>query len=142
MGLCEPHVPPGLTAVDRLVDAVAPRRALSVVRLARAGPHDVAVGRRDGDIANRERSARLVEHGLPGDAVVHGLEEPARRGGHEDGGGVARRHIDVVDAAAERRGPDVAPREAPFADAAEHGAAGLGHRNERRRQQGRQNEHE
>ena len=63
--LAQPHVLPGLAAVGRLVDAVAPRRALAVVRFAGADPHDVRIGRVDGDVANRHRRLR-VEDVLPG----------------------------------------------------------------------------
>ena len=41
----EAHVLPGLAAVDRLVEAVAPRAALAVVVLAAADPHRVGVVR-------------------------------------------------------------------------------------------------
>ncbi len=53
MGRAQPHVLPGLSAVQRLVRAVAPRRTLPVVRLARSDPHDRGVGRRNRNVANR-----------------------------------------------------------------------------------------
>src|SRR5207248_5503 len=50
-----------LAAVGRLVDAFAPRRALSVIRLARTDPDDVRILLRHGDGANREKAAILKE---------------------------------------------------------------------------------
>ena len=92
VALLQAHVAPRGAAVHRLVDAVAPRRALTVVRLAGAGPDDVAVRGRDGDVANRECAAICVEHRRPRDAGVDRLEDAARGRGHEhDRAGCRRR---------------------------------------------------
>ena len=65
----EAHVDVGLAAVGRLVDAVAPRRALAVVRLAGADPDEVGVVLRDGDVADRHQ-ALVLELRLERRAVV------------------------------------------------------------------------
>src|SRR5207253_2661611 len=72
----ETAVRPGFARVGGLVDAVAPGRALPVVRLAGAHVDDVGIRWRNGDIA--DRAGRLiVEDGLPGRAAVGRLEDPA-----------------------------------------------------------------
>jgi hypothetical protein len=50
----EAEVLPGLSAVERLVDVVPPRRRLPVVRLARAHVQDLRVGGGDREVADRE----------------------------------------------------------------------------------------
>jgi len=52
LGRLEAHVRPRFSAVLRLVDAVAPRCAALIVRLAGADPDDVGIARRDRDVAN------------------------------------------------------------------------------------------
>src|SRR5262249_47054709 len=54
-GGAEAHVCITLSAVHRFVDAVAPRCALAIVRLACADPHKVRVALRDGEIADRHQ---------------------------------------------------------------------------------------
>jgi hypothetical protein len=103
---------PGLSAVGRLVDARAPRRAPHVVRLAGAHPHDIGVRRRDRHSADRPGPHR-VEHRGPRHAGVCRLPDASRRGAGVDdvadpaacrSRGVA--HGDVGDAAAHHRRAD------------------------------------
>ena len=72
------HVLELAAAVGRLVDAGAERRALTVVRLARADVDDVGIRRRQLDVADR-RDRVLVEDRRPRRAVVDGLPDAARR---------------------------------------------------------------
>src|SRR4029077_5366836 len=81
----EAHVRPRLSAIFRLVDAISPRRATLVIRLARADPYDVGIARRYGDIADRCGSL-VIEDGLPGRSAV-------RRLPHAAGG---RRHVEEL----------------------------------------------
>ena len=75
-----------LAAVGGFVDAVAPRCALAVVRLARADPDEVRVALRDGEIADRDQPL-ILELGLERRAVVHRLPDAAvRRADVEDRG--------------------------------------------------------
>src|SRR5205807_6734310 len=75
------HVLPGLAAVGRFVDAVAPGDAVAGVGLAGADPDHVGVRFGDGHVAERNRRLAL-EDGRPGGAIVDGLPQAARRGGH------------------------------------------------------------
>ena len=56
--LVQSHVLPRVAAVGRFVNAVAPRRALAIVRFAAADPDDRWIRWRDGDVA--DRGDRLV----------------------------------------------------------------------------------
>ena len=107
--LAQSHVLPRVAAVDRAIDAVAPRGALTIVRFARARPNDARIARRDRDVADRQRVAVFVEHGVPGRAVVLAAKDSARRARDEDDARIARHRLDVVDSPAERRGSDVPP---------------------------------
>ena len=75
----ETHVGVGLAAVGRLVDAVAPRRALAVVRLAGADPDEIGIGLRDRHVADRHQ-ALVLELRLERRAVVRGFPHAAVRG--------------------------------------------------------------
>ena len=108
----EAHVLPGLAAVGRLVDAVAPRAALAVVVLAAADPDGVGVVRVDRDVADRHRVVEIVEQHFPGGAVVHRLPQAAGGGADVEHRGIGLEHREVVDAAAHRRGTDVAELQA------------------------------
>ena len=55
----QPHQGEGFSAVGALVDPAAPRRALAVVRLAGADPHQVGVLGGDGDVAYRNEPFML-----------------------------------------------------------------------------------
>ena len=77
-GLVQTHARPRLAGVHRLVDAVADRDMAANPRLARSGPDDVRIGRRNGERADRLRRL-LVEDLLPVDAAVDGLRDAARR---------------------------------------------------------------
>ena len=104
------HVLPRAAAVGTLVDAVAPRRRLTVVVLPGAGPDEVRVRRCDGDVTHRRR-ALVVEHRREGDAVVRRLVDAAGRRGHVEGRRLALEHCEVVDAAGRRTRPDLAERQ-------------------------------
>ena len=87
-GFGEAHVLPGLAGVGGLVDAVAHDVARTDhPRLAGAGPHDVRIGRRERQRANRLHRL-VVEHRLERRAAVGGFPDAAR-GGAE----VVRRRI-------------------------------------------------
>ena len=75
----KPLVHPRAAAVRRRVDAVAPRRRLPVLGLARADPHEIRVRLVDGHVADRTRRL-VVEQRRPRGAVVLGLPQPAGRG--------------------------------------------------------------
>ena len=106
----QPHVLELASAVGRLVDAGAERRALTVVRFARADIDDVGVRRRDLDVADR-RDRVLVEDRRPRRAVVDGLPDAARRVADVDDRRVALVDGDVVDASAHDGRADRAPDE-------------------------------
>ena len=61
--LAQPHVAPRLAAVGRLVDAVAPRRALAVVRFAGADPDEVGI------LLRHRRRRRSTSAPCPGTAL-------------------------------------------------------------------------
>ena len=65
----EAHVLPCLAGVERLVNAVAPRRTLTVVRFAGAGPYDRGIRRRDRDVADA-RNRLLIKKEVPRCAAV------------------------------------------------------------------------
>ena len=111
--VAQAHVLPGLAAVDRLVDAVTPRGALAIVRFAGAHPHDVGIGRVDGDVADRHRGLG-VEHVLPRVATIDRLQQTAGRRRRIEDRGVGLVHREVRDAPAHEDGPDV-----PAGDAVE-----------------------
>ena len=90
-GGAKPHVGVGLAAVRRLVDAVTPRRALPVVRFARADPDEVGVRLRDGHVADRHQALRL-ELGLERRARVDGLPHAPVRGPDVEQRGVGLVH--------------------------------------------------
>src|SRR5262249_55026438 len=88
-----------------------PRRALTVLLFARAGPDDVRVRRREGE--RTERVFRLtLEDGRPEGALVRGLPDAARRGPDVDRRVVGRIDLDVGDAAAGCGGTDRAEAKA------------------------------
>jgi hypothetical protein len=97
--LLQADVREGLSAVDRLVDAVAERRRLAVVRLARADVDDVRIGRMDRDVADRCAAVGL-EHRRERGAVVVRLEHAARRVADVDDVRIRLGHRDIVDASA------------------------------------------
>ena len=102
------HVLPGLAAVRRFVDAVAVRDRVARVILARADPDNVAVGRRDADVADGD--GRLtVELMFKGDAVVNGLDQPAGGCCHPVGGRIRLEDGNGRDAAAHVGRADRAP---------------------------------
>ena len=102
---------PGATRVERLVDAVAPRGALPIVRLTGAGPHDAAVGRRDGDVADRHHRVNAIEDWRPRCALICALEHAAARRGDVDrvGRPWRPRNREIIDAASGVRGSDAPP---------------------------------
>ena len=73
----EPHVLPGLAGIGGLVDPVADRDVAADPCFPCAGPHDVGVGRGDGE--RTDRLHRLViEDRLPVHAAVGGFPDAAR----------------------------------------------------------------
>src|SRR5207253_10387351 len=89
----------------RLVDAVAPRRALAVVRLAAADPHEIRIVLRYRDVADRDQSLRL-ELRLERRAAVRGLPYAAVRGTDVEDRGIRLVDREVRDAPRHRRGTD------------------------------------
>lgn len=79
LGVLQPDLLPGTAGVERLVDAVAHGRRIARVPLAGAEVEDVRVRRRDLQGADG-RVVHLVEEHRPGDAAVHRLHQPTRRG--------------------------------------------------------------
>ncbi len=92
-------------AVGGLVEAVAPRHAVAVVRLARADPEHAGIGLEDGDVADRGRSV-VVEDRRPGRAGVRRLPDAARCGRGQRKSEVGVERLDVGDPAAGRPGAD------------------------------------
>src|SRR5439155_20149677 len=74
----EPDPGPRSAGVGRLVDAVTDRDVAANPLLARADPHDVRIGGRHSDGANRLRRL-AVEDWLPVKAAVDRFPETARR---------------------------------------------------------------
>ena len=103
----EPHVPPGLPAVDRLVDAVPPARRLPVLRLPGADPDQVRIRlvERDGSDGARRL---IVEERRPGSAVVLGLPDPSRARAYIEDLRLRLHHRDVRDAPTHERRPELA----------------------------------
>ena len=112
-GVAEARRLPRTPAVERPVDAVAPGRALTVVRFAGADPDDVGIRRRDRDVADRHHRVDAIEDRRPRGALVGALEDAAARGGDVNRVGPSRhaRDGEVVYAAAGVRRADAAPRE-------------------------------
>ncbi len=107
VGIGEPHVLPGVTGVERAIDAVAPGGALPVVGFTRAGPNDAGVGGGDGDRADGG-DCFVVEDGLPGDEGVAGFPNPAAGEGDVGGARVAFDYSDIIGAASHDGGTDFA----------------------------------
>src|SRR5438552_10825531 len=64
---------PRLSRIGRLVNAVAPRGALPVVRLTRADPDVACVRRRYGYVADRHHGVDAVEDRCPRRALVRAV---------------------------------------------------------------------
>lgn len=90
-----------LSGVGRLIDAVAVRRALTVVGLPRADPNDIRVALADREIANGGYRVG-VEDWLPGGSVVRRLPHAPGRKPHIDGPRIGLQCLDIVDATAHR----------------------------------------
>ena len=127
LGVFQADVDERLAGVGGLVHPVAERRALPVVGLARAHVEDVRVRRRHRQVANR-RCRVGVEDLRERRAVVHGLEDSARRVPHVVGRRVRRDDGEVIDAAAHVRRPDRPPQKR-----LERGVGGRVNRGRRRR---------
>ena len=78
----EPHIFPGLAAVDGFVNAIAVGHAALRIVLTCPDPHDVGIIRIELDDTDRIRSL-AIENRCPGDAIVVGLPEITRGGGDE-----------------------------------------------------------
>src|SRR5260370_17304989 len=98
----QPHFFPSLAAIERLVSAVAPGGALTVVRLARPDPHHCGVRRCDGDVADG-RDTLLVEYRFPGRAVVRRFPYATRGCANVHDVGIALHDCEIIDAPAHRR---------------------------------------
>src|SRR5439155_18431452 len=91
----------------RSVDAAAPRRTLAVVLLAAAGPDDSRVAVEDRERA--ERAVRLLaEDVLPGEPLVRGFPDAARRRSDVQNRRILRVDLEVGNASAGGGGADVA----------------------------------
>ena len=108
--LLQPREPPRLAAVRGVIHALAPRRAVAVVRFPRPDPHFQWIGRGERDVPDRE-VRRVVEDRFPGRPVVHALPDAARSRAHVDVGLRAGHDLEIGDAAAGDRRPDQAPGE-------------------------------
>ena len=104
-GRFETHVGVGLAPVRRLVDAVAPRRALAVVRLAAAHPHQIRVALRHCDVADRDEPV-VLELRLEGRAAVRRLPDAPVRGADVEDRRVRLVHRKIGDAARHPGRPD------------------------------------
>ena len=109
--LREAHVLPGLAAVERLVDAVAPGGRLAVVGLAGPRVEDLRVRGCDREVADRGHEL-VVEDRLERGPVVRRLQDPARGGADVERRRVRLDDREVVDAPAHDRGADAAELEA------------------------------
>ena len=109
-GVAEAEVGEGLAAVSRLVDAVAPRHALTIARFAGADPDEIRVRLRDRDVANRER-ALILHQGFERGAVVDGFPQAAVRRPDVVVGGIGFVDREVGDTAGHRRRSDRAEAE-------------------------------
>src|SRR5439155_13226454 len=94
-----------LATVCRLVDAVAERGRLTVVRFARADVHDARIGRMDRDIADR-RAVVGFEHGRERRPVVLRLEHASDCVADVDDVRIALRYGDIVDASSHAGWPN------------------------------------
>ena len=108
MRVPEPHVRPRFPGVSGLIDPVAPRRALPVVRLARAHPHDRWVRGRHRHIPDG-RDPLVVKHRLPRGAGVGGLPDAARGCAHVHRAGIGLDHGEIVDSPAHDGRAQLAP---------------------------------
>ena len=106
----QPQVRPRAPGVGGAVDAGAPRRALPVLRLARADPDDVGVRRRHRHVAHRGRRF-VLEDVLEGDAGVLRLPHAAAGGADVEDARVRLDHGQVRHAPAHDRGTDRAELE-------------------------------
>ena len=99
---------PGLSGVDRFIDAVSVRRHLAADRrFARADVEDVRVPGIDRDVADGACVESLVADVVPGLAAVRRLPHPAARGAHVIGQLVSG-HADAGRRATTVEGADVA----------------------------------
>src|SRR6266550_1151108 len=103
----QPHLLPGLPAVERLVRSIAPGGALPVVRLSCPDPHHRGVRRRNRNVANR-RHALFIEYRLPRGAVVSRFPHAPRSRAHVHDVRIALHDCEIVDAPAHRRGANLA----------------------------------
>ena len=103
----EPHVPPCVSGVGRLVDPVAPAGGLAVLRLSGAHPDQVRVRLVQCDVSNGA-GGLVVEERRPGSAVVHGLPDPAGSGRDVEDLRLRLDDCEVGDAPAHQGRPDAA----------------------------------
>ena len=108
-GLVKSHVGPSLTAVSRLIDAVAPRDAVARIGFTGADPDDIRVGLANGDIADGD-GRLLVELVFEVGTVIDGFEQPTRCGGGPPGAWVLLINGECRDSAAHVCWSDRTPR--------------------------------
>ena len=101
------HVFPGLATVERFVNSIAPRGTLAVVGLAAPDPDHGRIGRSDGNVADG-RDAFLIEHRLPGCAVVGGFPDAAGGRAHVHDVGIDFDDCEVINAPAHHGGTNLA----------------------------------
>ena len=95
MAILESHIGPGVTAIGRFVDPIAPGGALPVVGLAGAHPYDTGVRRGYGYRSNGA-GILVVKDRLPGDPVVGGLPQTAGGSARIDDPGLALHYGKIV----------------------------------------------
>ena len=75
--LLQPHVLPGLAAVSRFVNAVAPGNAVAGIGFSSPDPDDVRIALRDLHVTDRNRGL-IVELVFEVNSVIGGLQQTAR----------------------------------------------------------------
>src|SRR6185312_6569737 len=106
--VAQPDVGERFATVGRLVDAVAPRNTVAVVRLTCADPKYAWIRLVDLDVADRRRSV-MVEDRRPRRSCVGALPDSAGGCGRDHETEIGIQRLDVGDAPAWRAGPDAAP---------------------------------
>src|SRR5262249_5706932 len=97
----------GFSGIGGVVDAIAPKDAVSRGGFAPAGPDDVGGGFWNGNIAHAE-GGLVIGEGGSGIGGVGGFPKATRSGTDVDRFGVGINTLNVDDAAAHRGGADVA----------------------------------
>ena len=109
-GVIQPNVPPAITTIGRLVNPVAPRGTLTIVRFPAADPHDGWIRGCDCNIADAAHLL-IVEHWFPRHTVVRGAPNPSGSGRDEHNVGIRFDHSEIIDPAAHVRRANIPPLE-------------------------------